>query len=215
MNNEQSVSLAENVYRQLRSAIVDGEYRPNERLIEADIARRLDASRTPVRESLQRLHNEGLVDLRHRSWTVREHDAEEIMQIYDIRTPLEGYAARLAAQRASDDQIAAIVALNAQLTFELAMSDRSTFIQLHDEFHRAVYAAAANPRLSKIIHEHRHHRFNRRIVHLFTPDQLRVNIAGHAAIVEALRDHDGERIELITREHLEAAKVVALQLAAY
>lgn len=213
MANEPKLSVAENVYQRLRSAIVDGDYRPNERLIEAELAEKLDASRTPVRESLQRLHNEGLVKLSRRSWIVREHSASEIMQIYDIRTPLEGYAARLAAERATDEEVDHICALNDKLTLELAMDDRSRFIRLHDEFHTAVYDAAANPSLAKLIVVYRDHQFNRRVVHLYTPDHLRVSITSHADIVDALRKRDGDRIEQVTRTHLEDAKIVTLQLA--
>ena len=88
------------VYDQLRSEIARGELRPNERLIEADLALRLSVSRTPVRESIQRLAVDGLVVNRRRAWFVREHSPAEITALYEVREALEGYAARLAAESA-------------------------------------------------------------------------------------------------------------------
>ena len=64
------------VYDQLRSEIARGELRPNERLIEADLAQRLSVSRTPIRESIQRLSVDGLVVNRRRAWFVREHSPD-------------------------------------------------------------------------------------------------------------------------------------------
>src|SRR3978361_1268708 len=81
-------------YEENRGAIVEGKIRPNERLIEADLAERLEVSRTPVRESMQRLAADGLVISRRRGWAVREHSPQEIQEIYEVRAALEGYAAR-------------------------------------------------------------------------------------------------------------------------
>lgn len=212
MSEDRKPSLAENVYERLRTAIVEGEYRPNQRLIEAELAEKLDASRTPIRETLQRLQNEGLVGVHRRGWIVREHTGAEIDEVYDVRTPLEGYAARLAAERASDAEIAEIAELNAELTLELAKHDRTSYVRLHDRFHAAIYAAAHTPLLAEVIRVHRHHQFNRRVAHLYSDDQLLKSIEGHALMVKALVARDGETIERITREHLEDAKVATLQL---
>ena len=83
-----SDSLSEATYRRLRFDIVRGRLRPNERLIEAELADRLAVSRTPVRESLQRLAADGLVVSRRRGWVVYEHTPDEIREIYEIRSAL-------------------------------------------------------------------------------------------------------------------------------
>src|SRR5579864_7454244 len=96
---------SDNVYERLREAIVTGRARPNERLIEAELADRLQVSRTPIREGLQRLAAEGLVVTRRRGWVVLEHTSAEIREIYEARAALEGYCARLAAERATEAQL--------------------------------------------------------------------------------------------------------------
>ena len=90
-------SRSDALYAQLQRAIVQGQLRPNQRLIEAELAETLDVSRTPVREALQRLAFDGLVSRHRRGWVVREHGVDEIKDIYACRAALEGYAARLAA----------------------------------------------------------------------------------------------------------------------
>src|SRR3954471_15798899 len=94
---DRSANRTDSVYEQLRSEIVRGQLRPNERLIEAELAERLQVSRTPIREGLQRLAADGLVASRLRGWIVYEHTLDQIRDIYETRAALEGFAARLAA----------------------------------------------------------------------------------------------------------------------
>ena len=91
------------IYSRIRSAILRGELRPNEPLIEADLALSLGVSRTPIREGLQRLATDGLIVARRRGWAVRDHSEAEIRHIYEVRAALEGYAAWLAAERETPD----------------------------------------------------------------------------------------------------------------
>ena len=104
-------TTSDEVYEKLRLAIVTGEIRPNAPLIEVDLANALNVSRTPIRESLQRLAADQLVVPRKRGWAVKEYSAQEIQESYEVRAALEGYAARLAATRASDGEIAAMRSL--------------------------------------------------------------------------------------------------------
>ncbi|MGH8514646.1 MAG: GntR family transcriptional regulator, partial [Gammaproteobacteria bacterium] len=96
------------LHQQLRDAIIEGRFRPNERLVEADLAELLNVSRTPIRECLQRLVAEGLVTRVRRGWVVHEHTPEEIGEIYDVRAGLEGWAVRLGALRATDEELETI-----------------------------------------------------------------------------------------------------------
>ena len=107
-----SARRSDDVYDALRRAIVTGEIRPNQPLIELDLAAQLGVSRTPVRESLQRLVIAGLVVPRKRGWAVREFTVEEMQENAEVRAGLEGYAAYLAAARGSEPAIDKIVTLH-------------------------------------------------------------------------------------------------------
>jgi DNA-binding GntR family transcriptional regulator len=133
---------SDDVYERLREAILTGRARPNERLIEAELADRLQVSRTPIRESLQRLAAEGLVVSRRRGWVVLEHTSVEIREIYEARAALEGYCARLAAQRATDAQLKEIASLHHPK--RNLKSSRQHLVEINDRFHDAILAAAQN-----------------------------------------------------------------------
>ena len=104
-------AATEGIYDRVRVDIVHGALRPNQRLVEIELAERLGVSRTPVRETLQRLTLEGLVQRTRGGWVVHEHSRDEIRSIYEVRAALDGYAAFLAADRATARELAALEAL--------------------------------------------------------------------------------------------------------
>ncbi|HSN06548.1 MAG TPA: GntR family transcriptional regulator [Candidatus Angelobacter sp.] len=190
------------VYDELRRAIVEGRIRPNERLIEAELAERLDVSRTPIRESMQRLAADGLVISRRRGWVVREHSPQEIQDIYEVRAALEGYAARLAAQRASDEQIREIQRIHETYVEALQGSSRGHLIAHNDEFHDAVIAASRNARLAEQIRRNREFYFMHRIAGFLTDAEVRTSIDGHQELVDALVARDEDLAESVARRRV-------------
>jgi DNA-binding GntR family transcriptional regulator len=148
-------------YEQIRQAIVEGQYAPGQRLIEQRIAEELNLSRTPVREALHRLVAEGLVlSEPNRGAMVRPLTVADIADIYGLRARLEAYAAELAAQRASEDDIArideGIAAFGAALS--RPSRDRSRDLDIVREtheanrrIHAAILAAAQHDRLSQAL----------------------------------------------------------------
>jgi DNA-binding GntR family transcriptional regulator len=198
---EPTTSRSDHLYAQLRRAIVQGELRPNQRLVETELAEMLDVSRTPIREALQRLAIDGLVS-RRRGWEVREHDADEIEQIYACRAALEGYAARLAALHATDEQLDEI----AGILFSISdTSDRDELVAVNEHFHEAIIDAAGNPLLAELAGRSRLYYFNRRVAHLYTEAETAHSRQQHIRLLEALRGRDPDRAEAITREHIATA----------
>ncbi|MFE4226521.1 GntR family transcriptional regulator [Arthrobacter sp. NPDC056886] len=196
---ESTQNLSTEVYESIRRSIVEGEIRPNERLIEAELAERLDVSRTPIRESMQRLAADGLVVSRRRGWVVREHSSQEIRDIYEVRAALEGYAARLAAERATDDEIAEIVRIHESYIAELENTSRGHLLEHNDKFHDAVVAASKNARMAEQIVRNSSFYFVHRIAGFWSDDDVRVSIAGHQELVDALVARDPEAAELAAR----------------
>ena len=199
---------SDDVYERLREAILTGRARPNERLIEAELADRLQVSRTPIRESLQRLAAEGLVVSRRRGWVVLEHTSVEIREIYEARAALEGYCARLAAQRATDAQLKEIASLHHPK--RNLKSSRQHLVEINDGFHDAILAAAQNERLADMIRRNRSYYFTFRIAQLYSDEEADASIAGHQAIVRALLQRDANRAEREMRAHIDLALAVIL-----
>jgi DNA-binding GntR family transcriptional regulator len=201
-NPGQTPNRATEVYERLRQAIVEGSIRPNERLIEAELAERLEVSRTPVRETMLRLAGDGLIVNHRRGWVVREHSAEEVREVYEVRAALEGFAARLAAERATDDQLEAIAANHRDYTDRAEASARGELVEHNDAFHDAVITAAHNDLLAQRIRDNSQYYFIHRIAGFLSDEEVRSSIEGHENLVQALIARDPDRAERVARENV-------------
>ena len=201
-------TLSDEVYRQLRQAIVKGEHRPNSRLIEAELAEQMQVSRTPVRDSLLRLAGEGLVFSRRRGWVVREHTADEIAEIYGVRLALEGYAARLAATVGDDAAIAKIEDVHRRGMADQSRGARERLVDDNDELHDAIVDAAGNARLKASITQTCEYFFNHRVAELYSDEEAAQSIAGHDVVVRAILARAGDAAEAAMRAHIAEALTV-------
>jgi DNA-binding GntR family transcriptional regulator len=213
-DDDSSVSLATGAYNRLRDAILRGDLRPNARLVETELAGWLEVSRTPLREALGRLASDGLVEGRRRGWAVREHTAQEVSEIHEVRAALEGMAALLACNRASDEQIEQIADFHhEQDRNRLEMPASDYLVEYNDAFHQTVVAAAGNERLNHFIRRNREFFFTYRIAKLYTDEEARASLQGHDEIVDALMVRDGDRAERAMRQHiLEARDLIISKL---
>lgn len=193
------VNRTAEVYEQLRRAIVEGSIRPNERLIESDLAERLGVSRTPVRETMLRLTGDGLIVRQRSGWVVREHSAEEIREVYEVRAALEGFAAGLAATRATDAELEAIEAIHQSYIDSIQGSSRGHLVEHNDAFHEAIIAAARNQLLAEQIHRNGQYYFIHRIAGFLSDDEVHISIAGHEELVRALIARDPVLSEQVAR----------------
>jgi DNA-binding GntR family transcriptional regulator len=200
-----AVTRSEEVYDRLRADIVHGLLRPNQRLVEVELAEALGVSRTPVRETLQRLRLEGLVQRHRGGWVVHEHTREEIRAIYEVRAALEGYAAFLAAARATPAQLRELDAL-----CPAGDPGPDAQVELNERFHDGVIAAADNPRLTQLSRTSRQYYFNHRIARGYTAEETRRSIDGHRRILAALARGDGPAAEACAREHVDDALSIVL-----
>lgn len=208
-----AATRSQEVYERLRGAIVRGELRPNERLVEAELAGRLQVSRTPVRECLQRLASEGLIANRRRGWCVLEHTDADIHEIYEVRAALEGYAARLAAERATPLQVSAISESTRKEPRSYAGRPVGELVGLNEAFHDAVIAAAGNRRLATATRQTREYYFNFRLAAMYSDAEVIAAFADHQRIARAIRVRDADAAEALARAHVaEALKIVSGKL---
>jgi len=195
--------LSQSVYRRLRQDILSGVLRPNERLVETELGQLFEVSRTPVRDALLRLESDGLVDAGKRGWTVHEYDRDELIAIYETRAALEGAAARLAAMRATEEQLADIeAALRSERDDLLANSDSDLTSQENSQFHAMIYETCRNERLLSLIERNAQIYFNYRVARLYTSEELELQLAGHFRLLEALKRRDPDAAEREQTDHL-------------
>ncbi|GLI27596.1 GntR family transcriptional regulator [Agromyces rhizosphaerae] len=189
----------ESVHERLRDAILTAHFRPGSRLVEGDIAEWLEVSRTPVREALLALREEGLV-IRSKGWIVRDHAPAEILRIVEARASIEGAVAYIAAGRISEEQLAALEALAARMV-EPGISRRLAN-ELNNEFHDLITEAADNALLAKFHRQTRINYWNFNTPVIFTPDDDARVAHDHEELIAALRGGEAERAERIARAHV-------------
>ena len=144
-------SLVDQVHGALRGLILNGDLAPREQLRQDTLARKLGISRTPLREALNRLASEGLIELRpHRSAVVAEFSYNDIEADYEARRIVEPAAARLAARRRDPEALAALEAALREAE-EAGAADRQ--FEASRAFHRALVAAAGNRHLVRFVDE--------------------------------------------------------------
>lgn len=198
-----SGNLAQATYEQIRHSIVLGDLRPNQRLVEASLAAELDVSRTPVRESLQRLASEGLVESRSYGWVVRELSLDEVRQIYEVREVLEGLAARQAAHRADEAQQQALSSAVQRDRSGLVAPNRRTLVENNEVLHKAIFEASGNDLLMRELERVNAYHFNFVVAAAYTAEEVETSIGQHGAIVEAVLAGAGERAEKLMRSHIQ------------
>ncbi len=207
-------TIQESVADYIRARIMAREYRPGERLVQDELAEQLGVSRTPIREALQKLSSEGYVVLSpHRGASVADFSLEELEEIYSVRIGLESYAAYLAAQRITEEELGELEAHLRKMDRVNERGDVKQLIRLNRGFHVAIYAAARQPRLyDLIIHYLDLAERYRRIFHSLT-NRAEHTVDEHQELFDALRCHDADLATQLTREHLEqtaSALVAAL-----
>lgn len=211
LERQAKANLSERVYEQLRSDIVHGVLRPRQPIIEAEEAHRLQVSRTPIRESLHRLASDGLIVLRNRRWQVYEHSPSEIRELYEIRACQESFAARLACERADENQLQAIGAARVLAT---RLSDPAERVENNNTFHDVINRTAGNDRLYVLIQRSRLYHFNVRTAALYTDDELGASSAEHNQITDAILRREGDKAEQLVRAHVQGALEVTLRAVA-
>ncbi|MBF9066639.1 GntR family transcriptional regulator [Streptacidiphilus fuscans] len=220
-----SQSLSEQAYKALRAAIVQGDLQWGEKITERGLAEHLGVSPTPVREALRRLEQEQLVERTSpRSLRVASVSPLARSESGAIEAALEGVAARLAAEKATSEQLDAIGQLldSADEAAEQLRADREhgrdldpqkielIFNALRD-FHRSVEAAADNAQLIRTLDQVR--AFSRSERLKIASAQVAAGETGgqeqryqqHREILDALRDRDVERAETLARQHAMSA----------
>lgn len=203
-------NAADHVHSQLRDAILSGQLRPNHRLVEVTLADELGVSRTPVREALLRLRQEGLVVQSH-GWLVRDHDPAEVLEYLEARAALESATAGLAARRIDEAQLTELRSILDEM--EDRSRSRREVNSLNSRFHALIAEAGGNVVLTKFARgtDINYWTFTTPVV--FTESDDRRVEDDHRALLAALERRDSEAAAAIARAHVEAtAEVIARSL---
>jgi DNA-binding GntR family transcriptional regulator len=194
------------VYHRLRSAIVSGHFAPGARFVERTLTARLQVSRTPIREAIKRLEQEGLVVCYpHRGCFVRSPSYEEARQAYEMRRVAEGMSGELAAQRATETELEAIWDVVRMSRARLEAGDRAEVLLRNDEFHTLQARAARNTFLEQHLQTLWAYVDLLRGRTWVVADRGPETQREHEAIAEALSKRDAKLARELNERHVEHA----------
>ncbi|MBE1531972.1 GntR family transcriptional regulator [Actinomadura algeriensis] len=198
---------ADVAYDAVRRMILSGDAAAGSRLGEAELAETLGLSRTPVREALQRLGSDGLVEvLPHRGARVVEWTAADLAEIFELRSLLEPYAAARAARIGQDESV--IAGLTAQCDAMEAAADArdlAELARLNSRFHAALIDASRNGRLPGMLASVVHAPLIVGTFRRYDPAELDRSMNHHRELVAAIAAGDPDWAEAVMRAHIRAA----------
>lgn len=194
--------LSEKAYYLIKKKVITLELPPSAVIDEHTLMQDLNLGRTPIREALQRLDSEGLVNVVPRRGTfVSDISVTDLQKIFELRIVLEGFCARLAAQRIREDQIERMELVLRDLE-ELQGGHPSALISVDKRFHRLLYRAADNEFLAETLD--RLYDLSLRLWYLVLTrlDDVRDSIEQHRRILKALEEGDRAQAEMLVQSHI-------------
>jgi DNA-binding GntR family transcriptional regulator len=199
--------LREIVFEAIREAIIRGDLKQGERLMETQLAEEMGVSRTPVREAIRKLELEGLVVMVPRKGAyVAGLSLKDIIDVFEIRSALEALAGALAAERITDNELEELERFLVLIGECAEKNDIQQFVDLDTRFHDLLFQATRNSRLLQMINNLRDQIQRFRETSLAYPGRLKRAFEEHKKIVEALSERNSELVASLAREHIESAE---------
>lgn len=212
-DQQEIVPIRDKVFDYIKDAILKGELKSGERIVERDLADKLKISRTPIREALFRLESIGFVKtIPRRGVVVSKMTTEEIIEIFSILSYLESLAVRLAAEKLDHEYKEKLDLLMEQIdnALEGTVKDRDYF-QFHLEVREVIHQAAKSPRLYEILKSQLEYIRAFASISHDTPEWRRKAFEEHREIVSAIRNRDGRLAEALAIKHIENSKNAYLE----
>jgi DNA-binding GntR family transcriptional regulator len=201
----------EPLYERIKGAILSGDLAPGQQLVETTLATSYGVSRTPVRQALTRLEQDGLIERTHRGLVVRERSPDEILDIYEVRIGLEASAASTAATRRTTMDLIALRRLDEQMG-AMDGSDAPAIAVANREFHQAIWTASHSKPLIDLLTRLNLHLARFTATTLSEPGRWQQARDEHRDILSAIEDRDPERAARVAAHHFETARNLRLAI---
>ena len=204
--------LRDIVFNTLRDAIINGDLEPGERLIEITLADTLGVSRTPVREAIRELENEGLVVMTPRKGAeVARISNKDLTDVLEVRRVLEVLAMELACEKITEEELAHLEAnLN---DFDACTSNGTPteLSSLDENFHEIIYHSTGNKRLIQILNNLRKQMYRYRFVYIKGLSHIKTLHSEHSEILDALKKRDKEKSVAAILKHIDNQKKAIME----
>ncbi|SDR29611.1 GntR family transcriptional regulator [Arthrobacter crystallopoietes] len=198
-------------YERIKQAIVVGEFKPGDSLVESALAEWCEVSRTPIREALTRLEQDGIVVRTDRGLVVRDDSPEDVLDLYETRIVLEASAARVASERRSFHDLLQMHELADRMK-TMETGDLEAMAAANDSFHRAIWRASHNRSLVDLLDRLSLHLGRYPATTLSFPGRWGRANEQHTALVEAIESRNGDLAASLATEHFTESRDIRLKL---
>jgi len=201
---ESTGTLQEQAYDYVKAQIMNLELKPGQYITDSQVASELNVSRTPVREALRRLEQEGLlVNQARRGWKVYALSLEDIHEIFDIKASLEGMLARRAAACQDEELRQSLREAMEGMKRAARTSDGDAWLEADFQLHRVIFSMGGNERATGIIQNLNDQWHRVRIGFLAMQGRIERSNPEHEAVVDTILSGDGQEAERLMRIHLD------------
>lgn len=203
MHKIETRTLHQEVVDQVREMIRRGQLVKGQKIDEKFLCESMGVSRTPVRESLRILHSQGLIDLiPHKGAFVREPPIEEIRDMFEVMSLLEGMCARVDTQKMNEKDLKKIEALHQRLEGHYRNLDHEAYLDTNNVLHTFIQELSGNKTLNEVIAGLRQKILLYRQKQLYHKNRFEQSIQEHRDILEAFRKKDAALAEAAMKRHL-------------
>lgn len=195
--------LRDVVFQTLREAILKGDLKPGERLMEIQLSNRLGVSRTPIREAIRMLEQEGLaVTIPRKGAQVAKMTEKDMEDVLQIREVLDELAASIACEQITEDELAKLRETMQEFEESTTTADVSRIAAADVRFHDIIYRATGNPRLENILNNLREQMYRYRVEYLKDEKSYPVLVQEHRRIIEGLTQRNKEMVSAAMQTHV-------------
>lgn len=206
VSGSKKISLSDVAHGQLKNMLLDLTIRPGSPITELQLMETLGMSRTPIRQALHRLQQEGFVILAPRKgWFVADVSLRDIQEIFVVREALEGIAARLAAEAITNDVLRELNDYMKQISFATSVDDREA-VDPGDILHDKIFESVDNKQMNRVLSLYGDHLRRFHIMAIRLPGRARLSYQEHCEILHALMERNGEQAEQAMRNHIRSSK---------
>ncbi len=212
LNMDAYLPLRDVVFHTLREAILKGDLKPGERLMELQLAAKLGVSRTPIREAIRMLEQEGLaVTIPRKGAEVAKMTEKDMQDVLQVREALDELAANIACERITQEELDELVTAMHEFEISTRTKDLKRIAETDVKFHDVIYRATDNPKLVTMVNNLREQMYRYRVEYLKDEKNYPTLLKEHKEIVEGLKTQNKEMIAEAMRKHV-ANQAAAVQV---
>lgn len=205
--------LRDVVFNALREAILKGDLKPGERLMEKQLAEKMGVSRTPIREAIRKLELEGLVVMVPRKGAqVAEITEKDVKDVLEVRAALDELAVKLACAKITDADVQALKEAIVEFDEAKAEGDLEKLVDVDIRFHDIIFKSTDNEKLEHIVNNLREQMFRYRLAYLSDESYHEVITDEHKDIAEALVKKDVEKACRIANQHIQNQEKAVIEM---